>query len=145
MQSAKCVDWRAGACTVGYIRANNSSVNVCAYGDTVNMAARMEQHGQQGRVLMTSAAAKLLSHEQVCTPARPHMHTRPPTVSSRPPQRAVPPCRCGLPLHTQNSRPGLTGRCVSRAGRARRCRSGRSRSRATGCARRCGTTARRGP
>lgn len=52
-----------GACTIGYIRANNSTVNVCAYGDTINMAARMEQNGKPGRVLLTAAAARVLRQE----------------------------------------------------------------------------------
>lgn len=53
-----------GGLTIGYIRANSSSVNVCAYGDTVNTAARMEANGRQGRVLMTQSAGLELQREK---------------------------------------------------------------------------------
>jgi len=53
-----------GPLTIGYIGGNEAGgTNLVAYGDTINTAARMEQNGKEGMVLMTKSAAHRLCLE----------------------------------------------------------------------------------
>ena len=53
-----------GPTTIAYIGGQKFAPTLCAFGDTVNMAARMEQSGKPGMVHMTERSASLLCQER---------------------------------------------------------------------------------